>query len=503
MVVHVGSQRLGHARLRALVSGDVTRALPLLVVAVAACAGREGEAQSPDRMPPRLQVVRCAPATPTPVLFDDGVTFGGLTKAEARELDRPRRRGAQVALLAGSTTAGVSGEEVARVLRGRLDELRACYAREATKSFRAGGNLRLVFTVTTQGRAADVSISGTSTPFESCVGQALAGAQFPRPKLGILRVGYELDLAPPQATVAAPWTPFAIDALPPPAAAPAMARAAAGALRGRLDRFGACFHGFAPTGSVRAMLDLDDSGTLRAARVGGLGDRETERCLGRALAGLVVPSPMLQTAEVACDLSRGDARRWRIDPHDYDVIRATRSGVAHGGQTLAPTVTDPEPLPGNRTYLVVVDADTPGTVLELALAWAFEGDTTIVAAADPAGGPPAVIGAGRSTYALGDTHDATDAQEISLELYGDAISACLGGDTDTVPVAEAGRLAQRLAAACRKRPCVGTVALAVDGGAPASLLPGVIDGLRRAGFERVLIGSGLGCARTQGRPARG
>lgn len=114
-----------------------------------------------------------------------------------------------------------------------------------------------------------------------------------------------------------------------------------------------------------------------------------------------------------------------------------------------------------------------------------------------------MIGVGRSTYALGEAHDPPGAREVSLELHGDVISACLAGDADTVPVAEAARLARRLAAACRRRSCAGTVTLAVEGGARAALLPMVLDDLRRAGFERVLIGAGLGCARTQARSPRG
>ena len=456
---------------------------------------------APDRSPPRLQVVRCTPATPAPVLADDGVTFGGLTKADVLALKRPTRALPQITISSGTGPP----EAIAKVLRDRLDELRACYVREVWRTARTSRKLVLAFAFGSNGRASNVTVSGASPAFEACATQALASARFPGASPGgLISVAYELDATPPAAPPEpVPWTPFALDGSPPLEAAPVMARAAEGALRGQLDRLGACFHGFAPTGSIRAMLDVDDGGLLRDARVGGLGDHEIEACLRRALAGLVVPSPALQPVELACDLSRGDAQRWRVDPAGYEVIRASRAGAVHGTEALAPNAEEPAPLEANRTYLVVLDADTPGTVLELALAWAFDGDATLLAAADPKGGTPYVIGAGRSTFALGDAHDPHGAQDVSLELYGDVLAACLAGDDETVPITEAGKLAQRLAAACRKRTCAGTVTLAVDAGATASAIPMAVDALRRAGFERVLIGSGLGCARTQGRPPRG
>lgn len=479
------------------------RALPLLVVALAACAGRERDPANPEQGPPRLQVVRCTPATPAPVLADDGVTFGGLTKAEVRSLERPSRNLPQLTISSASTAP--ASESIARVLRDKLDELRACYVREVWRTSRTGRKVVLGFSIRSDGRAFNVSASGASEAFGTCAAQALASARFPGTTMGgLVSVSYELDVATPtEPIVPEPWTPFALDGSPPLEGAPVMARAAESALRGQLDRLGACFHGFLPTGSIRAMLDLDDAGSLRAARVGGLGDHEVEACLRRALVGLVVPSPALQPAEIACDLARGDAQRWRVDPAGYELIRATRTGAIHGTTTLAPGAGEPEPLEGNKTYLVVLDPDAPGTVLDLALEWAFDGDATVLAAADPTGGAPQVIGVGRSTFALGDAHDPPGAQDVSLELYGDVLAACVAGTTDTVPIAEASKLAQRLAAACRKRTCAGTVTLAVEGGAPASAVPTAVDALRRAGFERVLIGSGLGCARTQPGPPRG
>jgi len=477
----------------------VLHTLLLLAAGFAACARSDVGPASPDLSPPRLQVVRCAPATPAPVLADDGVTFGGLTKAETLE----RNRSGPQPVVLGGAEAEISTAAVARVMRGRIDALRACYEQEIGKSLQAGVSLSLTFVISPDGIAIGVQATGPSKPFETCATRALESARFPRPRGGAVRVKVPLALHESPSRPPVPWTPYALDGSPVLQTDPMIARAAERALRRQLDRLGACFHGFTPTGSIRAMLEIDDSGMLRTARVGGLGDREVEACLRRALAGLVVPSPSLQPAELSCDLARGDAQRWRVDPADYAVIRATRAGVAHGTQTLAPSASEPEPLPGGRTYLVVLDADTPGTVLELALAWAFDGDATLLAVADAKGGPPAVIGVGRSTYALGEAHDSPGAQEVSLELYGDVIAACVAGDADTVPVAEAARLAQRLAAACRRRACAGTVTVAVEGGAAAAQLPPVLDALRRAGFARVLIGAGLGCARTQGRGPRG
>jgi hypothetical protein len=248
------------------------------------------------------------------------------------------------------------------------------------------------------------------------------------------------------------------------------------------------------------MLDLDPTGALRGARIGGLGDPASAVCLRRELAGLRVKSPTLDAAEVACDLAHGEARRWRVDPAEYSVIRATKDGLEHAGTRIAVGASEPEALPGNRTYLVLADHDTPGTVLELALTWAFEGDATLVAIAD--GTPaPLLVGVGRSTFALGDPHDAPIAGPVSIEIYRDRVMVCTGASSQEAKLADGAKaldiLAARLATHCRSGRCASTIGLAVDGDAPATALPPVVDALRRAGFERVLIGGGPGCRPTR------
>lgn len=293
-----------------------------------------------------------------------------------------------------------------------------------------------------------------------------------------------------------PWTPFALDSSPPLDTAPTIARATEGALRARMAAIEACFTGPAPTGSLRAMLELDAGGGLTEARVGGLGDRTSEACVAKALDGMHVVTPTADAAEVACDLSRGDAQPWRIAPDaGYQAIAVSRTRLVHGTEVVEPGATEPDPLPAGATYLVVADADAPGTMIELALSWAAEGDATLIALRDGARAP-ALIGAGRSMYSVGDDYDDADAVRATLEVGAKTLTACVHSTTQGARLgdpAAIGSLLSRVAARCRKIGCAATLGVAVDGAAVAHDLVEVMAAARRAGFERVLIGGFPGC----------
>lgn len=501
--------------------GALRRIATLCVLAAAACGGREADVAAPSDLAPRLQLVRCSVATPPPVIADDGVTFGGLTKDEVLELKRALRvDGVKVATvnLGKPTISGsLDPAVINRSMRSDLPALRSCFERAFASRPTMSPRITVAFSIEPDGRVSTLSVAGAVPELQQCVVVVLRQLRFPRPRSGgLVHVSYPLSfvhggasgLRPPAAEpaivrepsttplVGAPWTPFALDGSPSLDVAPVIARATEIAVRARLDRLSLCFHGPTPAGSLRAMLDIDPTGLLRGARIGGLGDQASALCIRRELAGLQVKSPTLDAAEVACDLARGDARRWRVHPSEYEMIRATRAGLEHAGTRIAVGASEPDALPGNRTYLVLADQDTPGTVLELALTWAFDGDATLVAIADGTPSPP-LLGVGRSTFALGDPHDDPIAAPVSIEIYPDRVMVCTGASSQEAKLADGAKaldiLGARLATHCRSGRCASTIGVAVDGATPATALPPVVDALRRAGFERLLIGGGPGC----------
>ncbi|HEY6176265.1 MAG TPA: hypothetical protein VIX73_17540, partial [Kofleriaceae bacterium] len=65
-------------------------------------------------------------------------------------------------------------------------------------------------------------------------------------------------------------------------------------------------------------------------------------------------------------------------------------------------------------------------------------------------------------------------------------------------------LARKVAARCRGVRCSASLGVAIDADATASQLLDVAGAARRAGFERVLLGSYSGCAAPKlARPAAG
>ena len=305
--------------------------------------------------------------------------------------------------------------------------------------------------------------------------------------------------APPRPPAdGAPWTPFAIETAPPIATATTVAHATEAAIRARIATLDACFTAPSPVGSIRAMLEIDAAGSLTAARVGGLGDRGGEDCLSRALDGLHVVMPTTEPVEVACDLARGEAKPWRVATDaGYDAIEVTQARVRHGATTLALTASEPAPLPSGPTYLVVVDPQATGSLIEVATSWAFEGDTTLVALRAPSG-PPLLIGAARTMYSSGDTFEDVAALRATLTVSAKMVSSCVRTSVQVAPLADpkaAGDLVMALAATCRRVRCASTLRVALDGDALARDLAEVMAAARRAGFERVLIGGSPGCDR--------
>src|SRR6185436_9239641 len=181
-------------------------------------------------------------------------------------------------------------------------------------------------------------------------------------------VGPAAAPAAPEVDPAMPWTPFALDAAEAASASEQMARAAEGALRGRLAAIDACFGSSPVTGSLRAMLAVDLGGALTSVRAGGLGDRAIEACVENAVTGMRVMLPSEASGELACDLSRGDAQLWRLtlDRSGYGVVEISRTRVRYGDQMLS-SGEDVDALADHTIFLLVADADATGAMLALAM----------------------------------------------------------------------------------------------------------------------------------------
>ena len=292
-----------------------------------------------------------------------------------------------------------------------------------------------------------------------------------------------------------PWTPYSVDTtLPGPAAAIA-ARGAEAVVRGRLGAIDACFSGPAPTGSLRAMLELGVDGVLGAVRVGGLGDARGEACTARAFDGLRVVTPVEGRAEIACDLARGDAQPWRVTPTaGYEVIDVERSQLRHGADTLVPGTSDPEALP-ETAYVVLLRRETPGAMLQLALLWANDA-TSVVVAVEQAAGAPVFLGIGHTAITQSDD----DSEEVhpALRIDAKSITGCVGRATHPAKLSDPAAVdaaLHQLAAKCRSMQCSSTLAVAIDSDAVVRDLVEVVGAARRAGFDRVVLGgSELGCS---------
>jgi fluoride ion exporter CrcB/FEX len=146
---------------------------------------------------------------------------------------------------------------------------------------------------------------------------------------------------------------------------------------------------------------------------------------------------------------------------------------------------EPEALPANATYLIIAEPDTPGSVLTNALAWASEGDASLVALRDGRRSP-VYLGMGR----VG--HDDALSTRPMLMLGKTKVMACLGKQSREGKLSEAGQLALRLATRCKSTRC-GSLVVGIDDLALAQDIVAVTRAARRARFERVGIGGRVGC----------
>lgn len=491
---------------------------PVVLVGAIACGGPDVEFPR-DRAAP-IRLVECRPAQPLPTmsaeLFASRGPDGGGRGMGIVTLPKLKLTITDVTIEAGT----FDPLAVKRGLAVRLPNLQTCYARDLSSPSLKAKSLRLRFTIGVSGTIAgvrEVADGRISTP--ACIRSMLEGSsigQTPRAGSVLVSVALRADLpgaaatdAPAELASSEPWTPFAVDKTPPTEMTSLVARAAETAVRGKLEAMAACFPPKTPTGSLRLLLELGEDGELIAARAGGLGLRAVDECVRKATAGLRVVSPSSDPAEIACDLARGDAEAWRIAPDaGYRTIVATKTGLAYGSQALPGTAPAAEPLDDEGSYLVAADPDTNGSVLLLALSWAYESTATIVALRDPSGKlPPRYLGMGHNSLASADTEEDEDVGILpALRLGPTTLTACVNRTTQSAKLSEpslVSALLHNVAAKCRTIECARTLVVALEPQAVARDLVEVTGAARRAGFDRVLIGGdvcGVGGPARRGGP---
>jgi hypothetical protein len=500
------------ASLVAAVAVSACRPPPAPVVSGSAPGSAIDSVSDPE---PRLRLVGCAPAAPLPRTATDLGSPAALRGEDEygaigyAALARERSHAGAPRVTAGSPTVTGPLDKVVveRMVRSHLPQLRACYERELAADPAMTGTVTVTFLAGPDGRVAKTSVlgGGVSTAVSACAVQVMQTLQFPTGQS--ISVSYPFQFATggdaPESLHAAPalaphpgapWTPFALGDDAPPRSAPLVARATEGAIRRSVAAIAGCFAGPAPIGSLRAMLAVAGDGSIDSARAGGLGDA-AEACVARRLAELHVLTPGREPVEIACDFARGEARPWRVAPAaGYTVLEVGPRGVRHGEQLVKPGVVAPRPLPADQTFLVVATPDTPGAMIELALEWTEQGDATLIALRD-APRSPLVVGVARTAHQIGGIEAAT--AWPALRVGGDTVTACVDRASQRAslgdPVAVDG-LIRRVAARCRGVHCTASLGVAIEADATASQLADVAGAARRAGFERVLLGSYSGCA---------
>lgn len=485
-----------------------------VVVALVACGGSEPPIATPQARP-TVQLVRCAPAVPPPLSTSEGHLFGAVhRRSEVPEMvglrgELVRVRSVAVTIGMPSASGGIDHEVIRGVVTQNLTGIRACYQAQLG-GYDAHYRSSIVwrFAVTQAGTVlwSRASSSLVDVTLQSCVASAFRGMRFPARSTGgtltvTIPIVAELDasMEPPEDEAAAvdtdaPWTPYALDTEPPTVDGDAAARAVEGALRHRLAKLEPCF-GADARGSARVMVELDPERIVSTVRVGGLGHHATERCIAGHVARMQVPLAPPRAHEVACDLSRGNARPWRVTPAaGYGVISIAGAQLRYGDEVLAPD-DEPEALVDSDVYLIVSEPTTPGSTLARALAWANEGDAAVIALRD---GPaaPLYIGLGRVAISEGEDGLGSGVVQPVLQVDRTRVTACDGHNARSAKLSrpdDVASLVRRLAKRCRQLRCSSSLAVTFDGDAIVRDLVEVTSAARRAGFERVLIGGDEEC----------
>ncbi len=131
------------------------------------------------------------------------VASGGDGIGSGQEIVRERVIRGEANMGGGDTTGGegtVDANAVARIIRGQLGGIRACYERELRNNPTLSGRLEMSFTIGTSGRITSISAGGplasSSPPVGSCVSGRLRGLVFPTPENGSVEFSFPFTFTP-------------------------------------------------------------------------------------------------------------------------------------------------------------------------------------------------------------------------------------------------------------------------------------------------------------------
>jgi hypothetical protein len=472
----------------------------VLLTILAACSG--GYELDGPRAPDRFRLVECTPAQPLFVEVDGRVTTHGRLDGEGMGwagsgATKQAKRIPSVSFSMPSSSGSIDLNAVGRVVRAKKEDLEKCFERELAANPTMSQRVTAWrYSITQDGRVlwAGPLVQSMLAATNECIVRVLRSAAFPPRQTGgtvTVSQSFTADMIQvaqrqqPIVTDKVSWTPFALGAFSPERAA-TIARAATTVLHGKTDQLAACF-GSRTTGALRAVLVVQPDGNVGMARAGGLGDGAIEACMERELLATKVINPGGTPGEITCDFARGDAQPWRVTPSDgYGVITVTRKEMRYGDKAIAVGALEPEALPANATYLIITQPDAPGAIVTSALAWAGEGEASILALQDDVKRSPLYLGMAR----IGP--DDQLSSRPMLVLGRKSVQACLGKKLREGKIADAGKLALELAARCKTTRC-GSLVVGIDDLALARDLVEVTGAARRAGFERVVIGGRVTC----------
>lgn len=442
------------------------------------------------------------------------IVGNGWTRAERAPVRRPRAIGPAVVVGEAVITTGhrTDSARLQSTVAARSDEIAECLRRVIQPGTVLKSVSQWRFTVSAAGK-----VTGLQTPdfglgddFRSCVQSIARSLSFPRGPAGTFMVpvmfdSQALDGPKPRPvdpsggnSAEIPWTPFAVLG-GNPTGSEGIARATEAAVRGRQGAIEQCFADAKPhsrTGSARTLLELSSAGEVFSVRAGGLGERAVEQCLEEALGNMEVISPLARAAEIACDISRGDAEPWLVSPDGgYEVVTIDSKQVRSQDLTLVVDGTAPDPLPPATAALLVVDPAAKGGLITLAIEWVANIENAMIALAGDGPSPRYLAMARTSAIEPGLLRDG-DVVIPMLRVSAQKLTACRGGTARSVALHDqvaTSALVAKLANACKSPHCASTLVVALDPDAVAQDLVEVMGTARLHGFDRVLIGAELDC----------
>ena len=131
------------------------------------------------------------------------VTPGNTNIGSGQEIVRERVMRGNADIGSGDSTGGVGqvdANTVARIVRGQLGGIRACYERELRNNPTLSGRLEMNFTIGANGRISHISAGGpvasAAPAVGSCVSGRLRGLVFPTPEGGSVDFSFPFTFSP-------------------------------------------------------------------------------------------------------------------------------------------------------------------------------------------------------------------------------------------------------------------------------------------------------------------